>query len=391
MESPAPSIRILSIIGGTSASAPVFAGVVALLNQYLAGSPSSGLGNINPTLYQLAATPANGAFHQVKTGDNNAYCQAGTPAAQLLALRCPASGTAVVGYSAATADATTGYNLVTGLGSVDINKLAIAWGASRTASSTVLTFAPANPVSGATVTLTATVSSSAKGNVTFKNGSTTLGTAATTNGVATLTTSTLPVAANSITATYNGNGTLSPSTSTAVTVTVGPAFTLTPSAQTYQVAQGSAVDATVTVGLGTGFTGTITFTCTDTASLSVCTVPPATNASGDVSFHITTTAPTAKLDRPMDRGSRIFYAVLMPGLLGLFFTFGSKKRSQNAMRLLGLIAVLSVSTMWMASCGGSGGSGSTSNPGTPKGTYTITVSGASGGSTASTSFQLVVQ
>jgi hypothetical protein len=165
---------------------------------------------------------------------------------------------------------------------------------------------------------------------------------------------------------------------------------LTPSATSYQVAQGSAIDATVAVALATGFTGTITFTCTDSVSESVCTAPPSTNASGNVSFHITTSAPTAKLDRPMDRSTRIFYAALMPGLLGIFFTFGSKQRSHKAMRLLGLIAVLSVSTMWMASCGGSGG-GSTSNPGTPKGTYTITASGASGGSTATSSFQLVVQ
>jgi len=51
-----------SIIGGTSASAPVFAGIVTLLNQYLAGANSPGLGNINPMLYTLAATPSNNVF-----------------------------------------------------------------------------------------------------------------------------------------------------------------------------------------------------------------------------------------------------------------------------------------------------------------------------------------
>ena len=87
----------LSIIGGTSASAPVFAGIVTLLNQYLLGTSSSGLGNVNPMLYQLAAS-SQSAFHQVTSGDNNAYCSIGTPAGQLAALQCPNTG--VIGYSA---------------------------------------------------------------------------------------------------------------------------------------------------------------------------------------------------------------------------------------------------------------------------------------------------
>jgi len=61
------------------------------------------------------------------------------------------------------------------------------------------------------------------------------------------------------------------------------------------------------------------------------------------------------------------------------------------MRLLGLIAVLGVSTMWLASCGG--GSGGSTNGGTPPGTYTITVSGTTGGAnpiTAQTTFTLTV-
>jgi len=120
----------LSIIGGTSASAPIFAGIVTLLNQYLTPS-SPGLGNINPKLYSLAATPANNAFHQVNSGNNMVYCQPGTPTnqTQLTALQCPNTG--VLGYDSANFDATTHYNLVAGLGSVDVNNLALAWAASR--------------------------------------------------------------------------------------------------------------------------------------------------------------------------------------------------------------------------------------------------------------------
>jgi subtilase family serine protease len=379
----------LSIIGGTSASAPAFAGVLALLNQYLGGS-TAGLGNVNPMLYQLAQAPSNGAFHQITTGDNNVSCQPNTPSNQPVSLQCPAGG--VIGYSALTADATTGFNLVGGLGSIDVDKFAIAWAATRTTTTSVLTFTPSSPSQGTAVTLTATVTpSTATGNVTFNNGSTVLGTAVLSgSGIAALVTSALPVGDNSVTATYNGSGSLGSSTSVPVTVTVTPGFTLTPTATSFQVAQGSNVNATIAVAFASGFSGTISFSCTDPASGSTCTSPTAVNAAGQVSFAITTAAPTAKLEPPMGRGMRIFYAALLPGLLGLFVTAGSRKRSLRGMRLLGLIAVLGLSTIWMSSCGGSSG-GSTGSPGTPKGTYTINVTGTSGSSTSPTSFQLVVQ
>ena len=116
-----------SLVGGTSASTPVFAGIVTLLNQYLSGASSAGLGDINPTLYKLAATPSNGAFHAIKGGDNDAYCHKNTPAGQPVDVICPSA--AVIGFSASNFDPTTGYNLVTGLGSVDANALALAWAA----------------------------------------------------------------------------------------------------------------------------------------------------------------------------------------------------------------------------------------------------------------------
>jgi subtilase family serine protease len=118
-----------SIVGGTSVSAPVFAGIVALLNQYVVekGIQSTpGLGNINPNLYYLAAYDQN-AFHQITSGDSYVYCQPGTPVGQPAALMCPDSG--VFGYQASNADTATGngYNLVTGLGSVDVFNLASDW------------------------------------------------------------------------------------------------------------------------------------------------------------------------------------------------------------------------------------------------------------------------
>ncbi|KAJ7639339.1 tripeptidyl peptidase A [Roridomyces roridus] len=82
------------LIGGTSASAPAFAGFVALLNdaRLKAGKPS--LGFLNPLLYSKAAS----GFNDITTGNN------------------PGCGTQ--GFNA-----TKGWDAVTGLGTPDFGKL----------------------------------------------------------------------------------------------------------------------------------------------------------------------------------------------------------------------------------------------------------------------------
>ena len=85
---------------------------------------------------------------------------------------------------------------------------------------------------------------------------------------------------------------------------------------------------------------------------------------------IKTTAASGDLRRPFDR-QQIFYAVLLPGLFGIMFTFRSRKRALRGMRMLGLIMMLGFSTLWLGSCGGN--NSSQSNPGTPPGSYTITI------------------
>ena len=103
----------LTVVGGTSAGTPAFAGVVALLNQ-LTGTRQ---GNVNPRLYQLAATSSD-AFHDITSGDNKVPCTAGSTG-------CPNGGQ--IGYSAAA-----GYDLATGLGSIDAYRLAMEWNSSAT-------------------------------------------------------------------------------------------------------------------------------------------------------------------------------------------------------------------------------------------------------------------
>ena len=105
-----------TVFGGTSVGAPLFAGVAALMNQWLVShgvQSAPGLGNINPTLYGLAQT-APAAFHDIVTGNNiiNVTCTA-------TQRNCTAGP---VGYNAGQ-----GYDLVTGLGSIDANALFTAW------------------------------------------------------------------------------------------------------------------------------------------------------------------------------------------------------------------------------------------------------------------------
>ena len=99
----------LTAVGGTSAGAPTFAGILALVSQ---ATSSSGLGNVNPMLYNLAASSGS-AFHDITTGNNMVPCGAGSS-------NCGSSGQ--IGFSAGT-----GYDQVTGLGSLDVGKLISAW------------------------------------------------------------------------------------------------------------------------------------------------------------------------------------------------------------------------------------------------------------------------
>jgi hypothetical protein len=94
-------------VGGTSASTPLFAGALALLNQYVVSNghqAKPGLGNINPRLYELAQT-TKGVFHDITSGDNIVPCKSGTPDCK----------DGKYGHKAGP-----GYDMTTGLGSLDI-------------------------------------------------------------------------------------------------------------------------------------------------------------------------------------------------------------------------------------------------------------------------------
>jgi len=62
-------------VGGTSASTPITAGIITLLNDYLFQNKEAPLGFVNPLLYQMAAAVPE-TFNQVTEGNNNCTEQA---------------------------------------------------------------------------------------------------------------------------------------------------------------------------------------------------------------------------------------------------------------------------------------------------------------------------
>jgi hypothetical protein len=268
-----------SIFGGTSVSTPVFAGMVTLLNQYL---DVSGLGNINPTLYTLAAANAtNQAFHPVTTGSTGSYsdgafCQEGTPDSGIpsdpwpAALQCPSSGAnaGFLGFNSYNADPTTGYNLVTGLGSVDADKLAVAWKSFLQSQSFTLS---ANPTSvsiaqggaAGNTTITVTDLGGFTGNVSLAASNVPNGVTATFTPTSTSTTAILSLVASgsatpgTTTITITGtSGSATATTTVSLTVT---GFTL--SATSLQpIPQGTTGNSTITVNDVGGFNGNVSLT-----------------------------------------------------------------------------------------------------------------------------------
>jgi hypothetical protein len=87
-------------------------------------------------------------------------------------------------------------------------------------STTTLVASPASTQYGDPVTLTATVTSGATGTVSFYDGSVLLGAGTVSNGVATLTTTTLVAGTHTVAAVYNGDATYASSQSGPATVTV---------------------------------------------------------------------------------------------------------------------------------------------------------------------------
>ena len=205
-------------VGGTSAGTPTLAAILTLLNHYLVANqilPQAGLGNINPNLYRLAQS-APLAFHDITQGNNMMPCVIGS-------YDCT---TGFMGYQA-----NPGYDLATGLGSLDVNYFATHWSDTGGGISMTLTSSASAINQSDSAVLTATVTApggiTPNGSITFNGASSPLGSAPLivngNSGTATLTVygGQLAVGKNVIRAIYSGSNTLdSAAASTAITVAI---------------------------------------------------------------------------------------------------------------------------------------------------------------------------
>ncbi len=122
----------LFTVGGTSAGAPSFAGIMALRNQKL----NSRAGNPAPALYAMASQFPM-AFHDVVSGTNAVPCLAGTANCE---------GGMQTGFAAGP-----GYDLASGLGSVDAYNLVMNWPARAAVANAaaITSLSPASPPTSA--------------------------------------------------------------------------------------------------------------------------------------------------------------------------------------------------------------------------------------------------
>ncbi len=206
--------------GGTGTSTAAFAGVLGMVLQSL--GPNTRLGVANNVLYNLYASGSRASiFHDVIAGNNSVPCAANS-------LNCD-SNSFLTGY-----DAGPGYDLASGLGSIDVSALIAAWPtvvftATNTTLSVDGTVAPLILQHGNAVTLAASVTPSAATGVVSVSGFANQAGAAVEenipllNGVGSISTNKLPGGTYTIQGYYPGDVNNSPSTSSPlIQITVTP-------------------------------------------------------------------------------------------------------------------------------------------------------------------------
>ena len=230
-------------VGGTSAATPAFAGVMALVNQKaggrqgmanyrlygLAGQEFGGpggekLANLQSCNASLAQDAANSCvFYDVTRGTNSVPCHGGTQ-------NCSASSSDSTGMLTGY-DAGAGYDLGSGLGSINITNLVNTWSESPqgTAPTTArLQISPAwgivhgSPVTASITVAPASGSGSPSGSVSLTVNGAAIATAQLSNGSWSGPIATLPGGDYQVTAQYSGDGSYAQSISPQVHVDVNP-------------------------------------------------------------------------------------------------------------------------------------------------------------------------
>jgi pseudomonalisin len=256
------------VVAGTSAAAPSFAGVMALVDESNGGK---GQGNANPALYALLNT-SQPPFHPTPSGNNS-----------------------VPGVTGFTATGVS-YNLATGLGSIDGAALMADWGkgSSNSAADFALTASATSGTAlrGKTVsfTLAVTESGAAKNKVTLAakapSGVTvTLGATSLSPGSTVKVTvsvgSTASFGSQSVVIT-GGDTTGTQTITYALTVVQPPTLSLTAAATSVSLIQGSSAQLSLSAVTGGSWSGSLAFSATGLPSGVTCqwSANPVTPSSG---------------------------------------------------------------------------------------------------------------
>ncbi len=219
-------------------------------------------------------------------------------------------------------------------------------------------------------------------------GATQIGSAAVNaSGVAALSTSTLVAGSHTITAAYSGDGNFNLSTSPAVTVVVtAPGFSMTASTLSPgTLSPGASASSTVTITAVGGLNASgVALACSVTPVVS----PAASCSLGSVSTNGTATltfaaaGPQAALAMPGDhsRFSYLAFGLMIPAML--LGGAGMSKPNRRKFVNFCLLFIALTGTLTHVACGGSPQSNNnttTGNSGTPRGIYTVVVTGTASG------------
>jgi hypothetical protein len=192
-----------------------------------------------------------------------------------------------------------------------------------------------------------------------------------------------------------------PSHGLTVVLTVAQDFNLSatpPATQTVIAGQQTGPYNLTIQPIGDSFNSAVTLSCSGLPDLSACSFAPSApvtpgNTAVNVVMTISTTAATtAQLEK---RGSpSVLYGVwlLLPGIA--IRLWASRARTRRIIRqkfvALASLPTLLLLTLTLLSCSGTSIGGRKGQPGTPPGTYTINVTGASPGAAAKTTPVMLV-
>jgi hypothetical protein len=265
------------------------------------------------------------------------------------------------------------------------------------------------PVSvGQTVTFTATVCPGAgcpasatppSGSVTFLDGATAVGTGTVnSSGMATSAAITLAAGTHSITASYPGDtsyvASVSPAGSQVVNALPVPAFTLAASALSpSSVTAGTSSTSTITITATGGLSASnVSLSCAVSSTVSkapACSVGAISGTTATLT--VTTTASTTAMAA---HRSSMFYAMwfLLPGMV--FGTMLLPKQKRGKLAMFAAILFISAGCVFQSACGGGSPKTTTTPPttvpGTPSGSYKVTVTGTATGATTQTAGPLTL-